>query len=272
MNIRINHSSKAINDNSEVLLNGVSGSIEPENLRFKYAAALDTRVSHFSNDNGLKNLLDIIEFKPIRTGQELEAIFELRYDAYRREGFIMSNTDEICSDELDNTVNTTNFGVFIAGKLASAMRISILSKEYPNSASMKAFPDLLQPRLDCGQVFIDPSRFVADLKWSTLFPELPTAMMKIPIMAAQFFQANYGLSSVRQEHAAFYRRIFHAVKISESRSFPGMNMNVVLLQTDTNKSEKWIFRKYPFFNSNYFEQSALFGERVLPQRLQTIAS
>ncbi len=208
---------------------------------------------------------DIVEFRQAIDGEDLEAIYRLRYNAYRRENFINSNAERICTDELDHVPNKHVFGIYIAGRLVSSIRLNILSWSHPYSPSMMAFGDIVQPWLDQGQIFIDPSRFVTDQEASIQFPELPMAMMKIPVMAAQYFNANYGLSSIRTEHAAFYKRIFRSRPVSKVRKFPYVDMQVILLKTETQDADRGVFARYPFYRSNYLDRRLLFRENsVLP--------
>jgi hypothetical protein len=211
----------------------------------------------------MKNFLDIVEVRQAFDSEELEAIFRLRYQAYRREEFIPSNSSRLCIDELDLAPNKYDFGFYIAGRLVSSMRLHILTKATPYAAAMLAFPDIVQPWLDQGKTFIDPSRFVVDFECSKLYPELPLAMMRLPIMAAQFFHADHGIFCVRHEHVAFYKRVFHSEPKSKFRKFPYVDMSVMLLRTETKNPGKGIFKRYPFFKSNYFEQRALFRETML---------
>ncbi len=206
------------------------------------------------------DFLDIVEVRQAFDGEELESIFRLRYEAYRREKFISRNSGGLCIDELDQAPNKFDFGFFIAGRLVSSLRLHILTKANPQAAAMLAFPDIVQPWLDQGKIFIDPSRFVVDYECSKLYPELPLAMMRLPIMAAQFFHADHGVFCVRKEHVAFYKRVFHSESKSEFRKFPYVDMSVMLLRTETKNPEKGIFKRYPFFKSSYIEQRALFRE------------
>ncbi len=218
------------------------------------------KIGLVSFESRMRDFFEIIDIRPTKDAEDFEAIYRLRYQAYRRENFIPPNAERLCTDELDTTPNKHLFGIYIAGELVSSIRLSILSKEHPHSPSMMAFSDILNPWLDAGQVFIDPSRFVTERNVPLVYPELPLAMMKIPIMAAQYFKASYGLSTVRTEHAAFYKRVFHSKQVSDIRHFPYVDMNVVMLRTETKHPERGIFRRYPFFRSNYLEQRALFRD------------
>ena len=77
------------------------------------------------------------------------------------------------------------------------------------------------PRLDQGEVIIDPARFVADPDKARRFPELPYVTLRLAYMACDYFNADLGLAIVRAEHQAFYRRVFLHETIAEPRLLPG---------------------------------------------------
>ncbi len=211
-------------------------------------------------EDRMRNFIDIVECRQALDAEDREAIYRQRYDAYRRENFIESNSDRLCIDELDYAPNKHDFGFYIAGQLVSSMRIHVVTKEQPNAATMLAFPEIVQPWLDQGQVFIDPSRFVADLEASRQYPELPLAMMKLPSMAVEYYDADYVIFTVRTEHIPFYKRVFRSVEMSEIRKFPYVDFNVILLRTETKNREEAVYKRYPYFKSTYLEQRALFRE------------
>ena len=89
------------------------------------------------------------------------------------------------------------------------------------SCSTELFGDILHPRLDQGEVIIDPARFVADPEKARRFPELPYVTLRLAYLACEYFNADTGLAIVRAEHQAFYRRVFLHETIAEPRLFPG---------------------------------------------------
>ena len=76
------------------------------------------------------------------------------------------------------------------------------------SPSSDMFGDVLHPELDQGEIFIDPTRFVADPDKARVFPELPYVTVRLGYVACGHFNADIGLAMVRPEHQAFYRRVF----------------------------------------------------------------
>ena len=102
--------------------------------------------------------------------------------------------------------NSWTFGVYLFGELYSSVRISVLTSEWRESCSAEAFGEILHPRLDRGEVIIDPARFVADPDKVKRLPELPYLTLRLAYMACEYFNADLGLAIVRAEHQAFYRR------------------------------------------------------------------
>lgn len=211
-----------------------------------------------SYSDRVRSFIDIVEIRRAVDPEDLEAIYRLRYDAYRRENFIGPNPEKLCIDELDEAENHYDFGFYLNDRLLSSMRLHIVTKQNPQCATMLAFPEIVGSWLEQGKTLIDPSRFVTDLECTELYPELPLVMMRLPIMAAQYFKADHGVFTVRREHVAFYKRVFRSEPVSEFRKFPYVDFDVVLMRTDTNNPDQGVFKRYPYFRSDYLEQRALF--------------
>ncbi|MEX0860662.1 MAG: hypothetical protein WD017_07005, partial [Cucumibacter sp.] len=54
---------------------------------------------------GLLDLLERVEYRPATYSEDVEEIYRLRYEAYRREGYIPENPDRRCIDALDEAPN-----------------------------------------------------------------------------------------------------------------------------------------------------------------------
>src|SRR3954471_24511753 len=119
------------------------------------------------------DLLDQVDYRLAQTPEEKEKIYNLRYRAYLREGAVQPSADQRVTDQYDDLANSWTFGVYLFGELYSSVRISVLTSEWRESCSAEAFGEILYPRLDRGEVIIDPARFVADPDKIKRFPELP---------------------------------------------------------------------------------------------------
>src|ERR1700733_15013622 len=151
-------------------------------------------------------LLDNIDYRRVNTDEQREQIFRLRYHAYLRDGGISPHPSRAYSDPYDQTGNVYLYGLYIDSELASSIRIHVSPKISPDCPALEVFADCLQPQLDAGNVLIDSTRFVTDEKLARHHRTLPYATLRLSVMAAQYFGADYLLASVRAEHQAFYRR------------------------------------------------------------------
>ena len=205
------------------------------------------------------DLLDVTEYRRMETGEDREAAYRLRYDAYRREGYVEDDPEGKTSDFVDEKPNTLTIGVYIAGKLCSSIRVSVLTKECPFSCSMISNAETIWPMLMDNQVLIDPSRFVADAAAAREFPELPYLTMRIPSMACEHYMADQCLAAVRREHHAFYRRIFRSKPIADPVRYKLLKFDIQLMSTTVQVIRDDVAKRYPFFQSDYLERRQLFG-------------
>jgi len=226
------------------------------------AASTDTAaVSRFAG--GLIDILDRVEYSRVHMNVTDNPIYRLRYEAYRREEFVPFNDRGIVHDDLDGTPNAFCYGIHIDGQLVSSIRIHHLTGEHRYGPSMKSCPDVLNPLLDQGQTFVDPSRFTADYEASLAYPALPFLTLRIAVMATEYFSATACLALVRPEHGPFYRRVFGAVEMCGVRSYPGLSFPVVLYGSNSAINLQQIYRRYPFFRSTREEQDQIFSQTDL---------
>lgn len=232
----------------------------------RMSLAQDASIKSRPLNRGL-DLLDRIDYRLAETTAEKEAIYRLRYDAYLKEGAIAPNPEQRVTDRFDDLENSWIFGIYYEGALASSIRISVASPEYPDTPSMGVFPDLLEPELAQGKVFVDPTRFVADPSRAKRFPELPYMTLRLAYVACSYFHADVGLATVRTEHQGFYRRMFMHQALSEPRLYPGLIKPICLMAVDFPRMRDAVFARYPYLRSSYFERRKLF-ERTGQQEAQ----
>jgi hypothetical protein len=205
------------------------------------------------------DLLDHVDYCLAETPAEKEEIYRLRYRAYLREGAILPSESQQVSDSYDDAPNAWVFGIYIHGELCSSIRVSVVTPEWRMSPSVELFGDFLHPELDKGQVFIDPTRFVADPEKAKRFPELPYATVRLGYVAGVHFNADVGLALIRPEHQAFYRRLFLQESWGEPRLLPGLLKPVGLMAAHYPTLREKVFARYPYLHSSAFERRMLFG-------------
>ena len=211
----------------------------------------------------IAQLLARIDCRRADTGEQREAIFRLRYQAYLRDGSIFPNSSGSFSDPYDKAGNVYLFGLYIDDELAGSIRIHVGSRECPNFPSLDVFPDILQPELDAGKVIIDPTRFVTDENLARIYRGLPYAVARICGMAAQYFNADHLLAAVRVEHQAFYRRAFNHQVICEPRPYPHLAKPISLMTIHYPTVWPDAVRRYPFYGSTHAQRRMLFERAPL---------
>lgn len=215
-------------------------------------------------------LFDRVDYRLIETPEERDAIYEMRYRAYLHGGLISPSASQRIIDSYDEAPNAWIFGIYLDGELCSSLRLHVLTSEQRMSYTSELFGDALHPRLDRGEVFVDPARFAADPEKSQRFHELPYLTLRLAYLACDHFKADLGLAMVRTDHQAFYRRVFLHETLTEPRPFPGWHSRqVVLMASDFAKLRERVLTRFPIMRSSAFERRMLFdraGQRQAMSR------
>lgn len=213
--------------------------------------------SHFSGR--LAQLAARIDFRRADSDEERDAIFRLRYQAYRRERAIPENPSGRFTDDDDEADNAYLMGMYIDGKLATSLRLHIASAEgTPDCPSLHVFSDILQPLIDNGNVLVDTTRFVADERLSRLHRGLPLVTIRLCVVAGEYFGGHHLLAAVRDEHRAFYIRSFGSEVLCKSRPYPPLLKPISLTTVYFPTQGAELYRRYPFYKSTSAERRKLF--------------
>jgi hypothetical protein len=210
-------------------------------------------------------LFDRVDYRPIETPEEKDQLYLMRYRAYTHSGLIPPSESERYSDRYDDAPNALTFGIYVDGELCSSVRLHVLTSERRMSYTTDLFGDVLHPRLDRGEVFIDPARFVANPEKAQRYPELPYLTLRLAYLACEYFNANTGLALVRAGHQSFYRRVFLYETIAEPRPFPNALVKVALMASDFRALREKVLARFPIMRSSAFERRMLF-DRGSPRR------
>ena len=216
-------------------------------------------------------LFDRIDYRLIETPEEKDELYLMRYRAYLHGGLILPSASGRVSDRYDDAPNAWIFGIYVDGELCSSLRLHVLTSDARMSYATELFGDVLHSRLDKGEVFIDPARFVADPDKARRFPELPYLSLRLAYLACEYFNADTGLAVVRAEHQAFYRRVFLHETIAEPRSCPNVLKKVALMASGFRTLRERVLTRFPIMRSSVFERRMLFERDQHVSRQATIA-
>ena len=174
------------------------------------------------------------------------------------------------------TCPTPGRSAFIAlGELYSSIRISVLTSEWRESCSAEVFGEILHPRLDRGEVIIDPARFVADPDKARHFPELPYVTLRLAYHGVRLFQRRSRACDRPCRAPGVLSPRLPARDRSPSRAcFPGLLKPVGLMAANFPAMREKVFERYPMMRSTAFERRMLFeraGERPSDRRWTSVA-
>ena len=206
------------------------------------------------------DLLEHVEYRRMETEADLDAVLRLRYQAYLKEGAVSPSELGKLEDAFDEVDNVYNFGIFIDGKLASALRLHRLCHARQKSPALETFGDVLVPRVQDCKLIIDPNRFVANYELARLYPELPYVTLKPAYLACVHFGIDLVTITVRLEHQAFYRRGLFAYPVCPPRPYPLLSKPISLLLVDFVRDADRILHRHPYWAASESEREALFGK------------
>jgi hypothetical protein len=209
----------------------------------------------------VSELLEHVEYRRCESGEDLEDIYRLRYESYLSAGLIHPEPGHKIVDEFDEMPNAYTFGVYFDGFLISTIRLHHVTAACPIGPSMKIFGDVLQPRLDAGETFVDPSRFAANPEWAASLRVVPYLTLRLAHVACRYFEPSACLTTIREEHAAFYTRILYAEHVMGGRNYPGLTVVGHLYQSPYPDAPNKVAARFPFFESTPMEQRMLFERR-----------
>jgi hypothetical protein len=205
-------------------------------------------------------LLQRVEHRIATAPAERDAAFRLRYDAYRRIGFLARpDGDKLYDPRYDDAPNAWITTTYIDGELAGTVRVNVGADENAILPGLQVFRDVLAPKLSAGQTIAEFTRLAARLSLASVHPELAYVVMRPAFMAAEHFEADFAVGTPRAEHIAFYRRAFGASVWRPPRDYPGLTAKLACVGAEYRRAREFIESRYPFFRSDPAEREALFG-------------
>lgn len=208
----------------------------------------------------LNGYLQDADYRVALNSNDREDLFKLRYECYRRENTIAENPQGIFSDDYDLMQNSWLFGVYLDDRLVSSIRFHVISPETPMGPAYDVFPDIVRPMIAAGQTVVDPTRLVVSREMTELYPELPYVTIRSAFMAAEYFEAEYMLATVRKEHQAFYKRFFGFAELCPPRPYPMLLKPISLLAANMPAQRDMVVSKFPVFLSSFTERRMLFEQ------------
>lgn len=234
----------------------------------KMATAAQERLSRVKGkadafNESILSLLEHVEYRLVSSGEDLEDIYRLRYSSFLKAGMLEPNATRALHDRWDDLPNSYRFGVYFDGELVSTVRLNYITREQPFAPCMDTFPEVMYPRVERGDTFIDLTRFAADPDKAPAPGVLPFITLRLAPVATCYFNQTSCLAAIKPDHAAFYRRMFNAFEIGGPAPYPGLIVPRYLYEAPCGENLAKTLERFPFFRSSPIEQRMLFG--TLPE-------
>ncbi len=108
----------------------------------------------------------------VETSEDLEAIEQLRYKAYKAANVLPVAVPSMI-DDADFDPHAFVFGIYYFEELVSTIRLHHVTPQHTLSQSAGVFPDVMDAYLEAGLTLIDPARFAVDPAVAAEMPVLP---------------------------------------------------------------------------------------------------
>lgn len=203
--------------------------------------------------------LDRIEYRRVTCGEELEEVARLRYKSYLQNSLVTRNETRQIIDQYDHDANAYIFGVYLDEELVATIRLHHASRAFPRSPAMEMYSDILAPRLEAGDSYIDPSKLAVDPDIVSGSIMIPTVTMRLAYIACSYLNVPYYITMLRDDHEVFYKKMFGFYRIAEARDYKGaVNCSVPLYEGDIARFGATTVERFPFFRFAEAEGRMLF--------------
>ncbi|MEL6201070.1 MAG: hypothetical protein AAFR39_01790 [Pseudomonadota bacterium] len=203
--------------------------------------------------------LDRLHYRRIVGGDAMDAVGELRRKAYDARDIYDNKFEQSVIEDADFVDGFYLIGLYAGDTMVATVRLCVLDRDNPVTPASKMFPSVLNPLVEQGQRFIDPSRMAVDPDFAQRFPSIPIFLLRSAVIATEYFFANQCLSVVKREHGAFYRRVFKAGGLAGPIRPDGHRIEVVLLGTPLESGPN-LYRRYPVFSHLDSEKQVMFAD------------
>jgi hypothetical protein len=227
-----------------------------------------------SNDNRspratarLAQLSQDVWHRCVRTTGDRDAVCRLRSQADERSGKSYSADREREDRSLDRSRNAWVTTTFVSGELASTLRLHVANGESDFIPSLSGFGDVLRRLIREGNRIIETSRMAARLTLAQRIPEMPYIGLRSAWLAAEYFDADYIISTEREEHFPFYQKAFGYERRSEPPSGGSLRADLTCIGLNFKAAKRGVEERLPFLRSSREERDALFRRWAAPRNV-----
>jgi hypothetical protein len=202
--------------------------------------------------------LDDIEYRRVTSEDDIEAIAAVRRSAYEDADIYVGESPSFI-DAVDYDPRAYVFAVYWREQLVGTIRIHVLSRDNPKTNSTRYFPNVLDPLVAQGLTFMDPARFAILPGIDKEIPGLATIVLRLGLAGVRHFKCDFGLATIKEGHAGFYRRVFNYTQMTPLESFPPLKRKFALFSTSQSNIDT-VCTNFPVLDGLPVEAKMLFSD------------
>jgi hypothetical protein len=229
--------------------------------------AMDWGQSKRAFAGSIFSLLDRVEYRRIVEPDDFAEIARLREQAYKSRTFIEADKFGPLIDDHDRMDDCYVIGVYVDEKLASTVRIHVVSEAHLHGPVASYFPHRARELVAGGKRYVDPSRFASDGRALWDYPLLPFITLRAVSMAHMYFETDNIAKVVRADTASFYKRSFGSVEVEPAQTVAKFTVPLAMLVASDPEIRQRLNTRYRFFKSLPTEQRMMFapeGDLLFP--------
>jgi hypothetical protein len=184
-----------------------------------------------------------------------DEVYSLRYRAYRKEEAIEPSVFEAFEDRYDHQPNHVLWALTYEDRVIGSIRTTWFdpAERHP-IPEMHAYSEELAKIVANDASILSGNRLVTDPDLSSANPQAVLLLLRHFMVTASYKSSDWAVAAARSNHVAFYRRVFRARVVSESRVYPGLRCPMFLMACDLRQNDGLITQKTPSLQPRGYEQ------------------
>lgn len=207
------------------------------------------------------NFLERCAYRAMTSDDDMEFLSRWRWQHYMDQETIRNRslTALDFEDGKDRLPTARTVGLYVEGTLVSAMRLHAITQETYNISVVDLGKDRVEREVADGRRFVYSSRWVSDPKFSSTVPAI-VAATRITALAAEYHNADYALSTSRENHVRMYQRMQNAVLWTERpERLPDLDYLYHLIASDYHEFHERLHIDRQGYLSSQRERQAMFS-------------
>lgn len=166
------------------------------------------------------------------TAKLREAVFELRYRAYRHQDVIAPDASARFEDEFDHAENSIIWALEEDGAIVASMRSTWATQGGKQTIpEMLAYQDVIHAVVPAGAALISGNRLVTLPQSMSRSSRAVESLLRFHLQVAAR-EGRWALAAARHNHLPYYQRLLALEHVSEPRRYPGLTCDMYLMACD----------------------------------------